>query len=185
MWVCCMSVLGLFWRSYVILLPPVSVLQCAYITVSSFKALKAQYMDQISQCKYSSQRFCEPSTSKDKRRQLKRDEEMARWKSCQEAMSWARSGAAAWHACSQLIHGAYRTRASRKSFKDCSENKWQRPCVGFSGDLPTLKRKNVKNRKVFAFPVSNGHLTVMETSWRRKRHPEHWQRVELWARIVH
>lgn len=35
--------------------------------------------------------------------------------------------------------------------------------MGFSGDLPTLKRKYVKNRKVFAFPVSSGHLTVMKT----------------------
>lgn len=35
--------------------------------------------------------------------------------------------------------------------------------MGFSGDLPTLKRKYVKNRKVFAFQVSSGHLAVMET----------------------
>lgn len=88
-------------------------------------------------------------------RQRKRDKETTRGcKPSWEAKLSAHSGAAFWPTRCQVsttTPSAYGTKASRQGFQHCFENRWQRSCVGFSGDLPTLKGKHVKTRKGFAF----------------------------------
>lgn len=105
-----MSVLGFFHRLCAIsLLPSTSVLQCIFIIINSYfiaETLKAQYADQVSQCK----NVLSPKTPRAEyqERQMQTDNwrEIRRWqedvnhpgKQCCQA----HSGAAAWLTCCQV-----------------------------------------------------------------------------------
>lgn len=70
---------------------------------------------------------------------------------CAERMYIAlgRNAASPWWCCC-LTCSAHRTTEPRKNVRGCFGNRWQRVWVSFS-DLPTLRGKHVKNRKISAF----------------------------------